>query len=50
MRTFPEYELDVPPLWFTGKEWKDGTAEMLLQEQYDQAIRKRVMQGPTCRQ
>lgn len=41
---FPEHKLNLAFLWFTGKEWLDGTAERILEQQYIDAER-RILSG-----
>lgn len=33
-----DYQLDLKPRWFTGKEWKDGTAIRELKQEYEDAL------------
>jgi hypothetical protein len=40
MRIYSEVELNLPPKWFTGKEWDDGTAECFHQQEYKAATEK----------
>ena len=37
MKIYSEYDLELTPLWFTGREWEDGTATRVLRQQYDVA-------------
>lgn len=39
MRIYSEKELKLAPRWFTGAQWKDGTAEIELQREYDEAVK-----------
>ena len=34
MRMYSEREYDHPEMWFTGKEWEDGTAASVYGEMY----------------
>jgi hypothetical protein len=40
MRIFSEVELNLPPKWFTGAEWADGTAQHFHRQEYKEATLK----------
>jgi hypothetical protein len=33
-----DHQLNIPKRWFTGEEWKDGTAEKIMREDYKRAV------------
>ena len=35
-----DHKLKLKELWFTGKEWKDGTSTRILEQQYIDAERE----------
>ena len=37
LRTYSERELNLPEMWFSGKEWADGTAHRAYRQLYKQA-------------
>jgi hypothetical protein len=34
-----DYNLKLFPLWFTGRQWADGTAVRVLRQQYQEALK-----------
>jgi hypothetical protein len=43
---FSDARLALAPLWFTGSEWADGTAEKVLYQQYQAACaREQVVEN-----
>ena len=38
MRFYSEYELNLTPVWFTGEEWANGTAQAFHRQQYKAAF------------
>jgi len=39
-RIYSEKELNLQPRWFTGQEWKNGTAERELKREYFERIKE----------
>lgn len=46
MRMFSEREYDLPELWFTGKQWSDGTAERVYRQLYRERRKELIKNLP----
>jgi hypothetical protein len=38
-----DFDLKLSPVWFTGREWADGTAVRVLRQQYQEAMKLYTM-------
>ena len=44
-----DHSLNLPVVWFTGKQWADGTAAKFLRQQYKTAVRQVERDGKRAR-
>lgn len=40
-RLYSERELALPDLWWTGEEWRNGTAQRGEKQRYDEAVKEK---------